>query len=80
MSDKKKSSGEAGVIAAATVYQDGATVRGKIPASVVRALKAKDGDVLIFERLPDGGVALRKSTASERKGRAGGSKKRGGKK
>ena len=79
MSDKKKSSGEAGVIATATVYQDETTVRGKIPASVVRALKANAGDVLVFERTGGGGVILRKSKAAERKGRAGDSKKKGGK-
>lgn len=71
----KKSSGEAGIIAIATVYQDGTSVRGKIPVSVVRALKAGDGDVLAFERLPDGSVAVRKSTAAERKGRARGGRK-----
>jgi hypothetical protein len=66
----KRSSGEPGIIALATVYQDGTSVRGKIPAPVVKALKAGDGDVLVFERLLDGSVAVRKSTAAERKGRA----------
>jgi hypothetical protein len=69
LADKKSTAG-GGVIALATVYQDGETVRGKIPASVVRALKAADGDVLAFERLPGGGVVLRKSTAAERKMRS----------
>lgn len=67
MANKKAA---AGIIALATVYQDGETVRGKIPASVVRALKAGDGDVLAFERLPGGSVAIRKSTAAERKARS----------
>ncbi len=55
------------LIALATVYQDGTTVRGKIPAPVVKALKAKGGDVLAFERRADGAVIVRKSTAAERK-------------
>jgi antitoxin component of MazEF toxin-antitoxin module len=65
------------VIALATVYQDGSSVRGKIPASVVKALRAKDGDVLAFERRSDGRVLVRKSNAAERKGLAS---KKGGKK
>jgi hypothetical protein len=71
----KKLRAEAGIIATATVYQDGSSVRGKIPASVVKALKTGDGDVLVFERLADGSVAVRKSTAAERKGRARGGRK-----
>jgi len=55
------------LIALATVYQDGTTVRGKIPAPVVKALRAKGGDVLAFERQTDGTVIVRKSTAAERK-------------
>ena len=55
------------MIALATVYQDGTTVRGKIPSSVVKALRAKGGDVLAFERQADGTVIVRKSTAAERK-------------
>ncbi|MBA3713917.1 MAG: hypothetical protein H0W76_15915 [Pyrinomonadaceae bacterium] len=55
------------IIALAAVYQDGTTVRGKIPAPVVKALKAKGGDVLAFERQTDGAVIVRKSTAAERK-------------
>ncbi len=58
---------KAELIALATVYQDGATVRGKISASVVRALKAKGGDVLAFEQQADGAVVVRKSTAADRK-------------
>ncbi len=58
---------ETELIALATVYQDGTTVRGKIPAPVVKALKAKDGDGLAFERQADGTVIVRKSTAAERK-------------
>jgi DNA-directed RNA polymerase subunit H (RpoH/RPB5) len=55
------------VIALATVTLDGAALRGKIPTPVVRALKAKAGDVLLFERQPNGAVVVRKSTAAERK-------------
>lgn len=55
------------LIALATVYQDGTSLRGKIPAPVVKALKAKGGDVLAFERRTDGTVIVRKSTAAERK-------------
>ena len=58
---------ETELIALAAVYQDGTTVRGKIPAPVVKALKAKGGDVLAFERQSDGAVIVRKSTAAERK-------------
>jgi bifunctional DNA-binding transcriptional regulator/antitoxin component of YhaV-PrlF toxin-antitoxin module len=61
-------------IARATVYQDGDMVRGKIPVPVVRALKAKDRDVLIFESQTDGTVTVRKATATERRS---GSNKRG---
>jgi bifunctional DNA-binding transcriptional regulator/antitoxin component of YhaV-PrlF toxin-antitoxin module len=71
------SKGTEEVIALATVYRDGASVRGKIPAPVVKALRAKDGDVLAFERRGDGAVIVRKSNASERKGLA---PKKGGKK
>ena len=72
-----KETREEAVIALATVYQDGTSVRGKIPTSVVKALRAKDGDVLAFERQSDGAVLVRKSNASERKGLAS---KKGGKK
>jgi bifunctional DNA-binding transcriptional regulator/antitoxin component of YhaV-PrlF toxin-antitoxin module len=72
-----KETREEAVIALATVYQDGTSVRGKIPASVVKALRAKDGDVLAFERRSDGRVLVRKSNAAERKGLAS---KKGGKK
>ena len=58
---------ETELIAFATVYQDGTTVRGKIPAPLVKALKAKSGDVLAFERQTDGTVIVRKATAAERK-------------
>lgn len=58
---------EAEVIALATITRDGPTLRGKIPAPVVKALKAKAGDVLLFKRQPDGVIAVRKSTAAERK-------------
>ena len=72
----KKSGGGAGVIATAAVYRDGSIVRGKIPAPVVRALKAGDGDVLVFERGPGGAVVVRKAT----KGTAKKAAKQGGKK
>ncbi len=68
------------VIALATVFQDGASVRGKIPYSVVKALKAKDGDVLTFERRSNGAVSVRKSTAAERKTLDSRSRKKGSKK
>jgi len=58
---------ETELIALAAVYQDGTTLRGKIPAPLVKALKAKSGDVLAFERQLDGTVMVRKSTAAERK-------------
>ncbi len=58
---------ETGLIALAAVYQDGTTVRGKIPAPVVKALRANEGDVLAFERRTDGAVVVRKATAAERK-------------
>ena len=63
----KQLSKETELIALATVYQDGTTVRGKISAPLVKALKAKGGDVLAFERQLDGTVIVRKSTAAERK-------------
>ena len=66
------------VMALATVTQDGTTLRGKIPAPVVKALKAKEGDVLAFERRSDGAVVVRKSTASERKAGPA-ARKKGGK-
>lgn len=72
-----KETKEDALIALATVYQDGTSVRGKIPASVVKALRAKDSDVLAFERRSDGTVLVRKSKAAERKGLA---LKKGGKK
>jgi bifunctional DNA-binding transcriptional regulator/antitoxin component of YhaV-PrlF toxin-antitoxin module len=69
-----KANTKAEVIARATVYQDGEMVRGKIPVPVVKALKAKDGDVLTFATQADGSVVVRKATAAERKpatGKAG---------
>ncbi len=68
------------VIALATVFQDGTSVRGKIPSSVVKALKAKDGDMVTFERQSDGSVSVRKSTTAERKTIASRSRKKGSKK
>lgn len=58
---------ETKVISLATIALDGTTLRGKIPTTVARALKAKEGDVLAFERRPDGTIVVRKSTAAERK-------------
>lgn len=63
----KKSDDRGGVIALATIFDEGPVVRGRIPAPVVKALKAKGGDVVAFERGPGGAVVLRKSTAAERK-------------
>jgi bifunctional DNA-binding transcriptional regulator/antitoxin component of YhaV-PrlF toxin-antitoxin module len=57
------------------LFEDGTSVRGKIPVPVIKALKAKGGDMLAFERRADGAVVLRKSTAAERK--AGGSRQKG---
>lgn len=75
MASKKLAEGS-GVIATATIYRDGSIVRGKIPAPVVRALKATGGDVLVFERGPGGGVVVRKATKAAAKKAA----KKGGKK
>ncbi len=41
---------EAEVIALTTLFQDGPSVRGKIPVALVKALKAKGGDILAIER------------------------------
>jgi hypothetical protein len=65
-------SDETTLIALSTLFEDGTSVRGKIPVPVVKALKAKGGDILVFERRADGTVVVRKSTAAERK--AGGKK------
>ncbi len=70
-------SNEIKVIALATLFQDGTSVRGKIPVALVKALKAKGGDVLTFERRADGAVVVRKSRASERKAGSSGGKKSG---
>jgi len=58
---------ETKLIALATLFQDVTSVRGKIPVPLVKALKAKAGDMLAFERRSDGTVIVRKSTAAERK-------------
>jgi bifunctional DNA-binding transcriptional regulator/antitoxin component of YhaV-PrlF toxin-antitoxin module len=71
----KEPSKATGVIALATIFDEGRIVRGKIPVPVVRALKANGGDVVAFERKPDGAIVLRKSTATERKSLGKGSKK-----
>ena len=42
-------------------------MRGKIPMSVVKALRAKGGDDLAFDQYADGAVVVRKSTATNRK-------------
>ena len=72
MSDETK------LIALSTLFEDVSSVRGKIPVPVIKALKAKAGDQLAFERQSDGSVVVRKSTAAERKTRTtGGSQKTG---
>lgn len=63
------------LIALATLFDEGTIVRGRIPSPVVKALKAKGGDVVAFERTADGKILLRKSTATERKSQGKGSKK-----
>jgi bifunctional DNA-binding transcriptional regulator/antitoxin component of YhaV-PrlF toxin-antitoxin module len=70
--DKNKSTE---LIALATLFDEGHIVRGRIPAPVVKALKAKGGDVVAFERTSDGKILLRKSTATERKAQGKGGKK-----
>jgi len=67
------------LIALSTLFEDVSSVRGKIPVPVIKALKAKAGDLLAFERRSDGAVVVRKSTAAERKAGAG-SRKGSGKK
>jgi bifunctional DNA-binding transcriptional regulator/antitoxin component of YhaV-PrlF toxin-antitoxin module len=67
------------LIALSTLFEDGASVRGKIPVPVIKALKAKGGDLLAFERRTDGSVVVRKSTAAERKA-GGGSGRKGSRK
>lgn len=54
------------VIGRTSIFEDGTGVRGKVPSSVAKALHAKAGDMLIFERR-GGDVLIRKSTAAERK-------------
>jgi len=68
---------ETELIALATLFQDGTSVRGKIPVPLVKALKAKGGDMLAFERRSDGTVIVRKSTAAERKLGTSGKQKTG---
>jgi len=69
------------MLARASIHQDGEIVRGKIPVPVVKALRAKEGDALIFEQRSDGTVVVRKATAAERKVRAkSGTKKQGSRK
>ena len=70
---------ETKLIALSTLFEDGTSVRGKIPVPVIKALKAKGGEMLAFERRSDGAVILRKSTAAERKAGRG-SRQGGGKK
>jgi bifunctional DNA-binding transcriptional regulator/antitoxin component of YhaV-PrlF toxin-antitoxin module len=59
---------ETKLIALSTLFEDGLSIRGKIPVPVIKALKAKGGDQLAFERGAGGTVVIRKSTAAERKG------------
>ncbi|HEY0098235.1 MAG TPA: hypothetical protein VGB76_04700 [Pyrinomonadaceae bacterium] len=68
------------LIALSTLFEDVSSVRGKIPIPVIKMLKAKAGDMLAFERRPDGTVVVRKSTAAERKAGGGGGRKGSGKK
>jgi hypothetical protein len=68
---------ETELIALATLFQDGTSVRGKIPVPLVKALKAKGGDVLAFERGADGTLTIRKATAAERKAASGGKQRTG---
>jgi bifunctional DNA-binding transcriptional regulator/antitoxin component of YhaV-PrlF toxin-antitoxin module len=63
------------LIALATIFDEGHIVRGRIPAPVVKALKAKDGDVMAFERTSSGAIVVRKSTAAERKSQGKGGQK-----
>ncbi|MBA2339259.1 MAG: hypothetical protein H0V88_02605 [Pyrinomonadaceae bacterium] len=58
---------EAGMIVLATVSQHANNLRGRIPAPIVRMLKARAGDVLAFERKSGGSILLRKSTTAERR-------------
>ena len=66
---------ETEVIALSTLFEDGTSIRGKIPVPLVKALKARVGDILTFERRADGAIVVRKSTASERKSGPAGAKK-----
>jgi antitoxin component of MazEF toxin-antitoxin module len=54
-------------IVIATVSEHAGNLRGRIPAPIVKVLKAKAGDLLAFEELSDGSILLRKSIAAERK-------------
>jgi bifunctional DNA-binding transcriptional regulator/antitoxin component of YhaV-PrlF toxin-antitoxin module len=71
----KKKNESTGLIALATIFDEGHITRGRIPAPVVKALKAKGGDVVAFERTMDGKIVVRKSTATERKSHGKGSQK-----
>jgi bifunctional DNA-binding transcriptional regulator/antitoxin component of YhaV-PrlF toxin-antitoxin module len=71
---------EARLIALASLFADGTSIRGKIPVPLVKALKAKGGDVLAFEQQSNGRFVVRKSTAAERKTVRSATKKGGGKK
>jgi bifunctional DNA-binding transcriptional regulator/antitoxin component of YhaV-PrlF toxin-antitoxin module len=73
MAKEKNESTE--LIALATLFDEGTIVRGRIPVTVVKALKAKGGDVVAFERTSDGKIILRKATAAERKAQGKGSKR-----
>jgi len=68
----KKTDKVAEVIAFTTVRDEGPVMRGRLPAPVVRALGARDGDVLAFERRPDATVVVRMATATERAARGKG--------
>jgi bifunctional DNA-binding transcriptional regulator/antitoxin component of YhaV-PrlF toxin-antitoxin module len=63
----KKPDKEAEVIAFTRVRDEGPVMRGRLPAPVVKALGARDRDVLAFERRPDGAIVVRLATVRERR-------------
>ena len=70
---------ETRLIALASLFEDGASIRGKIHVPHAKTLKAKGG-VLAFEPQSNRTVGVRKSTAAtERKTVRGATKKGGGK-
>lgn len=65
----KKTEKRAEVIAFTTVRDEGPVVRGRLPAPVVKALGARDGDVPAFGLRADGTVVVRGATPAERAAR-----------